>query len=276
MRLFNKVAIVGVGLIGGSIGRAIKKRRLARRVIGISRHKQTINSAKRGCAIDQGFTDISGVRGADLVILAAPVGSIIEVGLRIIPLIKPQALVFDTGSTKQAIVRALEDKLPNFVGCHPLAGSQKQGVLNADANLFRDTLCIFTPTKRTPPAALKKARAFWKALGAKTVDMPPAMHDKYIAYVSHLVHIAAFSLIESIPARALCFAASGLKDTTRIAASGENLWKDIILTNPENILAALKDFNLALSKIRSAIISKDASALLRLLRQARLKREKLE
>jgi len=272
MRLFNKVAIVGVGIIGGSIGLAVKKRKLARLVIGISRHKKTIDSALTRKAIDRGFCDISAVQEADLVILALPVSSIIQIGREMTALIKSGVLVTDTGSTKKEVVRELEKVLPNFVGGHPLAGSEKQGVINADGDLFRDSLCILTPTKKTSKTALNKIKNFWKVLGAQVFYLSPAKHDKYISYVSHLPHIVAFSLIYSIPRNTLYLASGGLKDTTRIAASGDELWKDIFITNPENILVALKTFNNSLSRIRSAIIRRDTKALVKILRQARLKR----
>lgn len=276
MRLFNKVAIVGVGLIGGSIGLAVKKRKLARLVIGISRHKKTIDSALARKAIDRGFCDISAVQEADLVILALPVSSIIQIGRQITVLIKSGALVTDTGSTKKELVRGLEKALPNFVGAHPLAGSEKQGVINADGDLFRDSLCVLTPTKKTSKTALNKIKNFWKALGAEVFYLSPAKHDKYISYTSHLPHIVAFSLIHSIPRNTLYLASGGLRDATRIAASGDELWKDIFITNPENILIALKTFNNSLSRIRLAIIRRDTKALVRILRQTRLKRIALD
>ncbi len=276
MRLFNKVAIIGVGLIGGSIGLGIKKKKLARQVIGIARHKKTINSAIKRGAIDRGFLNVSAINGADLVILATPVNSIIQIGARISSLVRPGALVTDTGSTKKLIVRKLENVLPNFVGAHPLSGSEKQGIINAEADLFCDSLCILTPTTKTSKAALGKIKRFWIELGARVIYLTPARHDKLISYVSHLPHIAAFCLIQSVPRNSLYLASSGLRDTTRIAASADTLWKDILLTNSENVLNALKKFSASLSRIKSAIIQRDTKALERILRQARLERKELE
>ncbi|MFH1339432.1 MAG: prephenate dehydrogenase/arogenate dehydrogenase family protein, partial [Candidatus Omnitrophota bacterium] len=252
-----------------------KKRKMARLVIGISRHKKTIDSALARKAIDRGFCDISAVRGADMVVLASPVSSIIQNGRRIAALIKPGALVTDTGSTKREIVGKLEKILPNFVGAHPLAGSEKQGVINANENLFRDSWCILTPTKRTPKTALNKIKKFWRALGAKVIYISPLKHDRYISYISHLPHVVAFSLIHSIPRNTFHLASGGLKDTTRIAASGDELWRDILVTNPDNVLAALEAFDNSLSRIKSAIIKRDAKALAKILKQARLKRIEL-
>lgn len=270
--MFDSVAIIGVGLIGGSIGLAVKKKKMARLVIGISRHKKTIDSALARKAIDRGFCDISAVREADLIILASPVSSIIQNGRRIAALIKPGALVTDTGSTKREIVWELEKVLPDFVGTHPLAGSEKQGVINSDENLFRDIWSILTPTRRTPRTALNKIKKFWMTLGAKVICISPLMHDRYISYVSHLPHVVAFSLIHSIPRNTFRLASGGLKDTTRIAASGDELWRDILATNADNVLAALECFDNSLSRIKSAIIRRDTKTLSRILRQARLKR----
>ena len=276
MRLFNKVVIIGVGLIGGSIGLGIKKKKLARQVIGISRHNKTINLAIRRGAIDRGFLNISAITEADLIILATPVNSIIQIGSKIGSLVKPDAFVTDTGSTKRLVVKMLEGALPNFVGAHPLSGSEKQGITNAQADLFSGCLCILTPTIKTSKAALSKIKRFWVELGARIVYLSPAQHDKLISYVSHLSHIAAFSLIQSVPRNSLYLASSGLKDTTRIAASPVALWKDILLTNSENVLDALEKFVRSLSRIESAIRQKDTKALGRILRQARLRRKELE
>ena len=276
MRLFNKVVIIGVGLIGGSIGLGIKKRKLAKQVIGISRHKKTINSAKARGAIDFGYLDLSAVSQADLIVLATPINSIIQLGLKISPLVKPDALITDAGSTKKLIVKALEKILPNFVGAHPLAGSEKQGVMNAQADLFCRSLCVLTPTAKTSKAALNMIKRFWMELGAGIVYLSPGRHDKFISYVSQLPHIVAFSLIQSVPHNSLYLASTGLRDTTRIAASAALLWKDILFTNSENILDALEIFSRSLSRIKSAIKQKDAQALERILRQARQKRQSLE
>ncbi|MFH1578016.1 MAG: prephenate dehydrogenase [Candidatus Omnitrophota bacterium] len=275
MKLFNKAAIIGVGLIGGSIGLSIKKKKLASRVIGIGRHKNKINSAIARGAIDAGFFDISAVSQADLVIIATPVNSIIQFGTKIAPLIKPGTLVTDTGSTKKSVVKALEGILPNFVGSHPLAGSEKQGVINARADLFDGSLCVLTPTKKTPKNALSKVKKLWIDLGAKLILLSPAEHDKLVSCISHLPHVVAFSLIHSIPDHSLFLASKGLKDATRIADSSVALWRDIFLTNSKNVLDALKKFKGSLSKIESAIAHQDIKALERILNQARQKRQKL-
>jgi prephenate dehydrogenase len=276
MRLFNKVAIIGVGLVGGSVGLGIKKRRLAKQVIGISRHRKTINLALRRGAIDCGYLNIAAVGEADLVVLAAPVNSIINIGRRISPSVKPGALVTDTGSTKKLIVKTLEDILPNFIGAHPLSGSEKHGVGNACSDLFCDSLCVLTPTAKTSQKVISKIKRFWIELGARIICISPSRHDKLMSYASHLSHIVSFSIIHSVPGNSLYLASSGLRDTTRIAASPETLWRDILLTNSENVLDAVQRFLSSLSRITGAIRHKDAKLLEGILKQARLKREYLE
>ncbi len=276
MKRFNKVVIIGVGLIGGSVGLALKRKKLAKQVTGISRRKKTINTALARGAIDVGCFDLSPVKEADLVVLATPVNTIIQIGTQIKCLLKSSALVTDAGSTKKSVVKKLETVLPNFVGAHPLAGSEKLGVANAAADLFCNSVCILTPTKKTSKTALARIRKFWHSLGARIACLSPAQHDRLISHVSHLPHAIAFALIQSVPNASLHLASGGLKDTTRIASSSGTIWKDILLDNADNVLAALEIFSDHLSKIKTAISRKDAKSLERIIKQANLKRQKLE
>jgi prephenate dehydrogenase len=273
MRLFNKVAIIGVGLIGGSIAQAIKKKNLAGEVVGVSRHKKTLFLAKKLQAIDRGSQDLNIIKGADLVILATPVETIINLAAKISPLLKKDCIVSDVGSTKQKIVSKLERIFPRYIGTHPLAGSEKRGIVNACAGAFKDSLCILTPTRHTDKKALGELRRLWIKLGAKTVFLTPDTHDKILSFVSHLAHLAAFSLIGIMPGRYLKFASSGLRDTTRIAASDSALWADIFLSNQKNITRAVTCFQKNLGKIKSAINSRDKKLLIQILKEARVKRE---
>lgn len=273
MRLFRKVAIIGVGLIGGSMGLAIKKKRLADSVVGVSRHKQSIAEARKINAVCAGAQNINIIKGADLVVLATPVEIILTLAPAISKLISRDCLVTDVGSTKEAIVSRLEKIFPNYVGSHPLAGSQKRGVGNADSRIFRDSLCILTPTKNTSKPSLYKLKALWGELGARVVLLSPRMHDKILSFTSHLPHIVAFSLIGAVPEASLKFSSSGLKDTTRIAASDAGLWRDIFLSNRRNVSGAINAFRDNLDKIKSAIDRKDKKALTRMLKAAQAKRE---
>jgi prephenate dehydrogenase len=275
-KLFNKVAIIGTGLIGGSMALDIKRRKLANKVIGVSRRKKSLLLAKKLGAIDYGSQEIDIIKGADLVILAAPVNAILNLANPISKSLTRDCLVTDVGSTKKEIVAKLENVFPYYVGSHPLAGSEKSGVVNACANIFKDSLCILTPTKNTDPKALSKIKKLWIQLGAKVKFLSPDEHDKILSFVSHLAHIVAFSLISSVPSNYLTFASNGLKDTTRIASSDSEIWNDIFLSNQKNILKTIDAFQVNISKIKSALKKRDRKLLNEILSQAKNKRDSLD
>lgn len=269
------MAIVGVGLIGGSIALSIKKMRLADKVIGVSRHKRSLAIARRIKAIDEGSQDINIIKDADLVILALPVSAILKSAPRILKIIKKGCVVTDVGSTKMVIVSKLERIFPRYIGGHPLAGSEKRGIINADAEIFKDSLCVLTPTKKTDKEAQRKVGQLWRRIGARVIFLTPAYHDKILSFISHLPHLIAFSLIAAMPRKYLRFASSGLRDTTRIAASDAGLWRDIFLSNQKNMSKAIELFQKDLLNLKSAIEKKDARRLGRVLKQAKNKRDSL-
>lgn len=275
MKLFNKIAIVGLGLIGGSVALTIKKKRLANEVVGLSRSKKTLTLAKKLRAVDKASEDINIIRDADLVILATPVNTILDLAPVISRHIKPDCIVCDVGSTKKGLVSRLERVFPRYVGAHPLAGSEKHGIINASSELFKDSACILTPTNNTAPAVLLKLRKFWAALGAKVIFLSPDTHDKILSFSSHLPHAAAFSLINTVPARYFGLAARGLKDTTRIAASDSRLWLDIFLSNGRYLVKAIEAFQDNLSRMKAAIQKQDKILLAAILKQAQKKRDSL-
>jgi prephenate dehydrogenase len=275
MKLFNQVAIVGTGLIGGSIGMALKKRHLCKRVIGVSFHKKSIALAKEKKAIDAGSQDINIIKEADLVILATPVNTILKLAPFVAQSVKKDCIVIDVGSTKKEIVSKLEKIFPNYIGVHPLAGSEKRGILNARADLFKNSLCLLTPTPLTKTFVRKKIEELWSELDAKVFSVAPDKHDEILAFISHLPHIVAFSLIGAIPEKFLNFASGGLKDTTRIAASDSELWADIFLSNQKNITRSIEMFEKRISEIKLAIKKKNKKLLNRILAEAKNKREVL-
>lgn len=275
MRLFDKVAIVGVGLIGGSIALELKKKGLAKEVIGISRHKKSILLAKRKGAIDRGSQSLGIIKGADLVIFATPVNSIIALAWPISRIISKDCLVTDVGSTKKEIVLCLEKVFANFVGSHPLAGSEKRSIANSELSMFRGTKCILTPTNKTSSRALNRIKKLWINLGATVITISPEIHDKILSFTSHLPHVAAFSLMGVVPKDYLKFASTGLGDTTRIAASDPELWVDIFLSNRQNLLKNIDLFSDRLMKIKKAIQKKDRGLLNSLLEEAKEKRDSL-
>ncbi|MFA5356445.1 MAG: prephenate dehydrogenase/arogenate dehydrogenase family protein [Candidatus Omnitrophota bacterium] len=275
MSMFNKAAIIGTGLIGGSMAIAIKKKRLAREVIGISRHKSTLLWAKKRHWIDKGSQDLSAIRGSDLVVLAAPVNTILKQADTVARFAGKECLITDVGSSKKQIVNKLSAIFPNFVGGHPLAGSEKRGIVNASEDIFKDYLCILTPGDKTRAAALNRIKRLWLGLGARVAVMDAEKHDRILSFVSHLPHAVAFSLIGIIPQEYIRFGASGLKDTTRVASSDHKLWSDIFLSNRKNMISSMAAFEKNLRRIRSAILNRDEKTLVAILKKANIKREAL-
>ncbi len=276
MRLFNKVAVVGTGLIGGSLALFIKKNKLAREVVGVAEHKASLALAIKMKAIDKGSLTLDIIKGADLLILATPVDTIIALKSEIHKNLGNDCVVTDVASTKEKIASLLEKDFRNYVGSHPLAGSEKRGIENARPDIFKGSLCILTPTKKTRKIALAKIKALWLKAGARIVMLAPKAHDKALSFTSHLPHIAAFSLINSVPLNFLKLSSGGLKDTTRVALSSPALWQGIFLTNKNELLMALTHFEKNLRVIKKAIRSNDKLLLTKILSQAQKKRSILE
>ncbi len=281
---FKKIAIVGMGLIGGSVGMAIRKNRLGE-VIGVARRKESIREAVKIGAVDKGTTDIAeGVRNSDLVIIAVPVGAISKIVKTAIPHLKSGCIITDVGSTKQKIVMAMEKLLPQniyFVGSHPLAGSEKSGIEAASSTLFKNAACILTPCRRSSPRSINSIKNFWKALGMKVMIMNPEEHDSLLALTSHLPHLAAAGLVNLIgdfkkkDKRILSLIASGFRDTTRIAASSPILWEDICMSNKGKIVSSLKMYRGLLLRIEKSIRAGDSTSLMKFLKKGKKLRDEL-
>ena len=281
MKLFNKVTIIGVGLIGGSIGLGIKKRALAKEVIGVFRRPSTLKKALKSKAVDRGTLYIAdGVKDADLIILATPVYSIPKLANEVIKYAKRGAIVTDVGSTKEWIVSEIEKKLGrspavSFVGSHPMAGSEHGGVEFAKEYLLDGAPCIVTKTKRTNKKAFDKVVKFWKALGAKVELTDPKSHDRSVSLVSHLPHVVAFGLAGAVPKDFYKYAAEGFRDTTRVASSDPRLWADIFMTNKKEVLRSVSAFEKYFKKIVAALSKNDYRRVVGLLEKAKAKRDKL-
>ncbi|MDP3790659.1 MAG: prephenate dehydrogenase/arogenate dehydrogenase family protein [Candidatus Omnitrophota bacterium] len=277
---FNKIAIIGVGLIGGSIGLAIKKRRIAKETIGVFRHASTLKKALKARSVDKATMSIrEGVKDADLIIAASPVHSIPVLVKEAARYARPGAIITDVGSTKSWIVGSVEKILENhsaiyFVGSHPMAGSEHAGVEYARADLLTGAPCIVTKDLKTDGAALKKVINFWKSLGAKVKVMSPAAHDRSVSLISHLPHIVAFGLAGAVPGKELQYAAEGFKDTTRVASSDPELWADIFLTNNIEVVKAGRLFEKYYKDILNAVSSGDYSKTVSILKRAKDKRDK--
>ena len=277
---FNKIAIIGVGLIGGSIGLAVKKRKLAKVVVGICRRDISAKKAAQSKAVDKATLDLEeGLKGADLVIIATSVGKIVDRAREVVKYAKDKIILTDVGSTKKEIVTQVEKMCPSnvkFVGAHPMAGSEKSGVESASDNLFEGSICIITRTKTTDNKALDRLKKFWTLLGATCKELSPDKHDRYISFVSHLPHIAAIALTIVSDAEALEYAATGFKNTTRIASSNPELWKDIFESNKKAVLESLYEYRKALESIENSIRENDAESLIGYLQKAKRIRDQIK
>ena len=276
---FKQVTIIGVGLIGGSLGLATKKKGLASRVVGVTAHKSTLKKAQRRKAIDAGTLDIKrSVLGSDMVILATPVDKILSTLKKIRPYLKKGCIVIDVASVKNVIAHAAEKILGRrgyFVGTHPMAGSEKRGVDKADSNLFKNAPCVLTRTGRTNAKALRTVSDFWKAMGSKIYILSPSEHDKKISNISHLPHIAASALSLAAKSSSMPFASTGFKDTTRIAAGDPGLWIPILLANRRNVAADIKDYLKKLKGFGNSITRGEKDKLRKMLSDAKKKRDML-
>lgn len=277
--MFKRITIIGLGLIGGSLGLAIKKQRLAQEVIGVSRRRSTVVRAlSRGVADRVTLDAAKAVQGADLVILCAPVLKIIDIARDISGSLEEGAIVTDAGSTKKEIVKHIESILPDkvhFVGSHPLAGSEKSGVIYSDGNLFDNSYCLVTRSSWTEKSALEKVKKFWRRIGMKVEVMSPDKHDMIISKLSHLPHASSAALSNACSKAELRFAAGGFKDATRISSSSPELWKDIFLTNRKNIIRGISDLEKELSKIKSALKKNSGKELMKLLEKAKTIRDSI-
>ena len=262
---FGTVAIVGVGLIGGSLGMALKGRRLAQRVIGIGRNSERLDKAVALGAIDAGMTDlVRGVAEADVVVLCTTVGHIVETLPGVLEAVGPGAVVTDVGSTKGTIARRAAG-FAFFVGGHPMAGSEQAGVEAATPLLFEEATWAVTPAEGSDPGAVKTVERLAREVGATTLTLSPEAHDTMLAVTSHLPHVLAASLMRQAAAAQGIYpqtqrlTAGSFADATRVAASPPEIWRDVCLTNREALLAALHGFRAEIDVLEEAVASGDAA-----------------
>ena len=280
----GKLVVIGVGLIGGSFALALRRARAVERIVGVGRTRRNLADALRLKAIDEASQDPArAVRGADLVLLATPVGQMPAVMTAIAPYLPAHVVVTDTGSTKRDVIacarRFLGGHLPRFVPAHPVAGTEMSGAAAAFPELFRGRNVILTPQAGTAAGAVTLVRRAWEACGARVVRLDAAAHDELLAAVSHLPHVIAFALVNMLagrrnPARLFSLSAGGLRDTVRIAGSSPEMWADICVANRDALLAALEAYESELEQTRAAIERADAAELRRLFARARSAREK--
>jgi prephenate dehydrogenase len=275
----DKLTVVGVGLIGGSVALAARRRGVAARVTGVDRQPQALERALERGLIDEATGELAaGVAGAEVAVFCTPVDHIAAGVLAAAPHCRPGALLTDAGSTKAAILRELAGRLPpgvSFIGAHPLAGSEKQGPEHARANLFDGSLVVLTPPAPPDDNALSGARAFWEALGARVAVMGAEEHDRALALTSHLPHLTAAALAGLVPPDLLALSATGFRDATRLASGDPGLWAAIFLSNRPAVLAALERLGEQLERFRQALSAGDREELEALLRQGKQVRDGL-
>ena len=275
----RRLAVIGVGLIGGSTALALKRAGSVERVVGIGRGRANLERALELGVVDEIAADAaSGVEGADAVVVAVPVGQFDGVLRAIAPRLDADVLVTDGGSTKQDVIAvarpALGGHWPRFVPAHPIAGAEHSGVDAARADLYDGRNVVLTPVPETAPDAVDRAESLWKQCGARVARMSAAEHDGVFAAVSHLPHVLAYALVAMIAERAdaerlFAFAAGGFRDFTRIASSSPEMWRDIALANRDALLGEIDRYGAALASVRELVAAADGEALERLFAQSR-------
>jgi prephenate dehydrogenase len=280
---WRKAAILGIGLLGGSLGLALRQRKLADEVAGFARREETARDARAAGACDSAGTCLEAVlRDADLVVFCTPLSQMAALGESLSGWLAPGALVTDVGSVKQGVVGVLERLVSGaggqFVGSHPMAGGERSGVGAARPDLFQGAVSIVTPTEQSAPEAVTRVSRLWESVGARALLMTPERHDHIVSRTSHLPHLAAAALARCVlgqgrPAEQGELCASGFRDTTRVASGSPTMWRDIALENRAEILAALDEFEQSLEDLRRALELEDGNAVERFLREAKERRD---
>jgi prephenate dehydrogenase len=285
VRRLKRVAIIGVGLIGGSFALALRRAMGGITIVGVDRDAQALERAAALGVIDMVAESVSeAAQGSELVVVAVPVRAVGPVLHDVALALAPDAVVTDVGSTKAEVTRVAREELraafPRFVPGHPIAGREASGVEAASAELFRGARVVLSPTKETAPDALELVRSCWEGMGARVAELDAARHDEILAAVSHLPHLLSFALVSEITGRPnaaelFSFAAGGFRDFTRIAASSPEMWRDIALQNRAALLAELDHYAARLAVFRELVDKGDGPGLQRLMAEARASRQAL-
>jgi prephenate dehydrogenase len=272
MKLFEKMTVIGVGLLGASLAKACKDRGLVGEITGYGRNRENLKKAKSLKIIDNCPDDLgSAVSDADLIVLCTPVSTIIPLIQSLISQVRPGTLITDVGSVKDSVVHSADKLVPKgifFVGSHPIAGGENSGIEASTKNLYQDTKCIVTPTGKTNKTALNKISTFWQAVGMNVISLSTEEHDFIFGAVSHLPHIIAYALMNTIGVlktpdnlEVVSFSGAGLRDITRIASSDPVMWRDICLSNRNHTLDLIRKFQNKLEEIRNTIERGDGQEL---------------
>ncbi|HWD59586.1 MAG TPA: prephenate/arogenate dehydrogenase family protein [Stellaceae bacterium] len=270
--LFDRIAIVGIGLIGSSLARVIRRDLPAAHITACARRAETLAAVRRLEIADEATDDpAAAVADADLVVLATPLSAYADIARKIAPALKPGAIVTDVGSVKEAAIRDIAPELPkgvHFVPGHPVAGTEHSGPEAGFAEMFADRWCILTPLADGDPAALEKVTALWRLAKMRVVTMPAEHHDRVLAMTSHLPHLIAYTIVgtatalgDDLKSEVIAFSAGGFRDFTRIAASDPVMWRDIFLNNREAVLDVIQRFSEDLTALQRAIRRGEGDAL---------------
>jgi prephenate dehydrogenase len=282
----DRLCIIGVGLIGGSLARALRKAGVCGEIVGCNRDPQQLEKARELGVIDRGDTGIgAAAAGADMVVVATPVGTMEQIFARVQPHLRPDAVITDVGSTKGSVIAAAErafGTLPAaFVPGHPIAGTERSGVEASFAELFDGRKVILTPQVYTNAGALAKVRWMWEQTGATVLEMTAQHHDDVLAATSHLPHVLAYTLVHTLAGMSdrdeiFKYAAGGFRDFTRIASSDPRMWHDICLANRDALLAAIRLFGIELERVSRALSRDDGAYLLSVFENAKRARDRFE
>jgi len=269
--LFERIAICGVGLIGGSLAKALREKKIVGDILGVGRNEERLQRAREDGIIDAYAAHLDATLGeVDVVVVATPVGMIVDLTKRMIPFLKKGTIITDVGSVKKEIVQEVEQFIPgtlHFVGAHPIAGTENSGFEASFATLFENSTCILTPLSTTSPEAVAQIEELWSRVGSQVVSMECDKHDEILAAVSHLPHVVAYTMVncllrkEGFEQNILSFSGGGFKDFTRIAASHSEMWRDIILMNRDKVLPAIELFQDYLNELKEAIEKGDGEKL---------------
>ncbi|MFH1801076.1 MAG: prephenate dehydrogenase [Candidatus Omnitrophota bacterium] len=277
--MFKRIVIVGLGLMGGSLAAACRKKFPMARIIGVSRSREALALAKKKKWVHETTRDVSlGAQGADLVVLCTPVDTFLPYLKVIDKVCAKGALVMDVGSVKVSVLKEAGSrrwKNLSFVGCHPMVGSHKRGIQAVNPALYQGGLVLLTPDQRTCPSAYRRAKKFWQGFTPKIVELTPEMHDRLVGEVSHLPHAMAACLVRTVSVPALKMASTGFYDTTRIAAAASSIWQPIFSANRKVMLGVLSRFEREFRTFKKLLRSQDPKALERYLDKAQKIRERI-
>ena len=283
MNPFERVSIIGVGLLGGSLAKVLRKLGLAKSIIGYGRNKANLDGAKNLNIIDDVAPNIqSAAKDADLIVFCSPVQTIAQLAMEMSPHIKPGCLVTDVGSTKETLISEIEKFFPegiSFIGAHPIAGGEMSGFRLSSDTLFDGAHCIITPTDKSDPESLKMATELWKTIGMQVSIMDPKEHDFIFGAVSHLPHVLAFALVRLLDKKdshdeIFKYAAGGFKDFTRIASSDPGMWLDICMNNKDEIIPLIRQINDELEEVAQFLIEGDSESVYKTFATAKSARQR--